>query len=227
MQCSELADMVCRDAVAQTSEGSGAGEAWRAPVRAAAPPTAEKPPPPTVPKHLATPTLMQRAGNSAVYDEPEVDRVTPRGDPPQPISLCFNHPEDTPAATTDPSSAPLVPPADKATPRHTAVEVEPSVVARTKPQLPQHLRGAFSPRRGPPAAQPDQLPAAAGAQAMTGSHAPAAAAAAATGVAATRQVDTPLLLTSSMLLRSTTCPNFHFKEATNLSQPSCSALLNK
>lgn len=42
----------------------------------------EKQPPPTVPKHLATPSLMLRAGDAAVYDEPEVDRVTPRGNPP-------------------------------------------------------------------------------------------------------------------------------------------------
>lgn len=35
-----------------------------------------------VPKHLATPTLMIRAGDAAVYDEPEVDRVTPRGNAP-------------------------------------------------------------------------------------------------------------------------------------------------
>ena len=42
----------------------------------------EKQPPPTVPKHLATPSLMLRAGDAAVYDEPEVDRVTPRGHPP-------------------------------------------------------------------------------------------------------------------------------------------------
>lgn len=73
-------DDVCRHAVAHETCGPGQPDARQSPARAGT--AAGKQPAPTVPKHLATPSLMLRAGNAAVYDEPEVDRVTPRGEPP-------------------------------------------------------------------------------------------------------------------------------------------------
>ncbi len=69
-------------AVAHEQRDAGLAEAWQTPARPAPAGGKQPQPPPTVPKHLATPSLMLRAGDAAVYDEPEVDRVTPRGDPP-------------------------------------------------------------------------------------------------------------------------------------------------
>ncbi|KAK9906731.1 hypothetical protein WJX75_007009 [Coccomyxa subellipsoidea] len=66
--------------VAHETCGPGQPDAQQSPARAGM--AAGKQPAPTVPKHLATPSLMLRAGDAAVYDEPEVDRVTPRGEPP-------------------------------------------------------------------------------------------------------------------------------------------------
>ena len=37
---------------------------------------------PNLPRHLATPSLMERAGDPAFYDEPELGRTTPPAERP-------------------------------------------------------------------------------------------------------------------------------------------------
>ncbi len=47
---------------------------------------------PAVPRHLATPSLMGRAGDPTYYDEPELGRITPPAEhPPSRFTLAGNY----------------------------------------------------------------------------------------------------------------------------------------
>ncbi|CAL8462138.1 g1669 [Coccomyxa elongata] len=145
----------------------GLAAGWNTPARPVMA-AGEKQPPPTVPKHLATPSLMLRAGDAAVYDEPEVDRITPRGNPPPHASAGSLpagvhdeglHPIKTIAAPEHlPPKSSLADEGESARMPSEADEAAP----RVKPQLPPHLRGTFSPGctksgPGPVAARFDAL----------------------------------------------------------------------
>ncbi|BDA46004.1 hypothetical protein COCOBI_08-0960 [Coccomyxa sp. Obi] len=152
--------------VAHEHGSMGLTAGWRTPPRPVVA-AGEKQPPPTVPKHLATPSLMMRAGDAAVYDEPEVDRVTPRGNPPPHPSACSFpkdeglHPIKAIAAPEHPTPEASLADEDNSA---DAPDEADAAATRVKPQLLPHLRGAFSPGRAksgsvPSAAGSDSLPA--------------------------------------------------------------------